>query len=144
MYKVCGVINCNKLTFNRFNPTRPQTPCFFGGSADERFIKASSSTTYKTTPSRPLVNLCPDDTWGWELTDLYVAHREIVTNRAVPNLLNKKEIGNGASCKRLITMLLQNGWCRTSWGRGTEKQISQPRKAGLLCSRGMTRTSIFG
>ena len=86
MYKACGLVNCNKLIFNRFNPTRPQTLCFFGGPADDRFIKESSSTTYKTTPSRPLVNLFQDDTWGWELTDLYVAYGESVTNRPVPNL----------------------------------------------------------
>ena len=71
------------------------------------------------------VNYFQDDIWGWELADLYVAHGKIVTNRAVPNLLNKKEVGNGVSCKRLITMLLQNDWCRTS-GRGTGK-----RKASL-------------
>ena len=36
--------------------------------------------------SKTLVNLFQDDTWSWELTDLYVAHGEIVINRAVPNL----------------------------------------------------------
>lgn len=95
--KVCGEVNCNKLTFNGLNPTRPQTPCFFGGSADGCFIKASSSTTYKTTSRRPLVNLFQDDTWGRELTDLYVAHGEMVTNRSVPNLAKKVGLGTGRS-----------------------------------------------
>ena len=81
--------------------------------------------------SKPQVNLSQDDTWGWELADLYVAHGEIVTNRAVPNLLNKNGVGNRVSWKCLISMLLQNDWCRTS-GRGALKRISQPRKAGLL------------
>ena len=76
------------------------------------------------------VNIFQDDTWGWELVGLYVAHREVVTNRLVPNLAINSRIGNRAFCKCLITSLLRNGWCRTSWAG--DRKTKKPAPKGWL------------
>ena len=92
------------------------------------------SCTHKDSHVSPILqtsgNQFQDDTRSWELADLYVAHGEIVTNRAVPNLLNKNGVGNRVSCKYLISMLLQNGWCRTS-GVG-DRKTNKPAPKGWL------------
>ena len=50
--------------------------------------------------SKTRVNLSQDDTWGWELADLYVIHREIVTNEPVPNLKGGGQTNEKASLER--------------------------------------------
>ena len=80
--------------------------------------------------SKPQVNLLQDDTWGWELTDLYVAHGEIVTNRAVPNLLNKKGVGNRVSCKCLISRAVAK-WPVPNLGAG-DIETKKPAPKGWL------------
>ena len=53
------------------------------------------------------VNIFQDDTWGWELTDLYVAHGEIVTNRLVPNLVGGGQTNEKTSPERLACLVDQ-------------------------------------
>ena len=61
-----------------------------------------------------------------------MAHREIVTNREVPNLTKKERVGNRMFCKRLIIILLQNGRCRTS-ERGGDRQTKKPAERLACC-----------
>ena len=61
---------------------------------------------------------------------MYIAHGETVTNEPVPNLGIIKGVGHRAFFKDLITKMLQNGQCRTSWVGN--RKTNKPAPKGWL------------
>ena len=80
--------------------------------------------------------LCPDDTWGLEHTGFYVAHRELVTNWSVPNLVRIGRVGTKCFVSDWLLCCYRVEGAEPH-GQGTEKRKSQPRKAGLFSRTGV-------